>query len=159
MAGSSVESKISVLRPHHLLDILSDFGHGVRHQPHPYGHALHSVADRIFSDLDQEVLFVIAADDVCRPCRHLRPDGKCDDVLHPPSAIASKQAYNDALDRRLWGYLGLAASQRMSVREFLLRVDRSLPGLEEICTHPGEDQDDRRIGLQKGLNLAGIRQE
>jgi hypothetical protein len=69
------------LRPHHLLDIISDYGHGVEYTPHPYGHALHTVAAQVLTDLSLEIEFVLAADAICDPCRHLQSNGVCDDVL------------------------------------------------------------------------------
>jgi len=144
------------LRPHHLLDIISDYGHGIRYQPHAYGHALHTVAEQVLGNVDQEVTFVIAADAVCQGCRHLQADGQCDDVLSQLAEPVSKQSYNDGLDRHLWPYLGLDTGNRMTMRQFLLRVDQRLSGIETICTHPGEEQADRRAGLQRGLERLGI---
>jgi hypothetical protein len=144
------------LRPHHLLDIISDYGHGIRYQPHAYGHALHTVADQVLGNPDQEVTFVIAADSVCQGCRHLQAGGQCDDVLSQLAEPVSKQSYNDGLDRRLWPYLGLDTGNHMTVRQFLLRVHERLPGVETICTHPGEEQADRLAGLQRGLARLGI---
>ena len=143
------------LRPHHLLDIISDYGHGIHYQPHEYGHALHTVAAQILGQLDQEVTFVVAADAICQPCRHLQADGQCDDVLRQLAEPVLKQTYNDDLDRRLWPHLGLDTGNRMTVRQFLLRVRQRVPGIETICTHPGEEQADRLAGLQQGLKRLG----
>jgi hypothetical protein len=143
------------LRPHHLLDIISDYGHGIRYQPHAYGHALHTVAEQVLGNLDQDLVFVIAADAVCQPCSHLQADGQCDDVLSQLAEPVSKQSYNDGLDRRLWPYLGLDTGNRMTMRQFLLRVHQHLPGIETICTHPGEERADRLAGLQRGLERLG----
>ncbi|MBN1583271.1 MAG: DUF1284 domain-containing protein [Anaerolineae bacterium] len=139
------------LRPHHLLDIVTHYGHGVTFRPHPYGHALHLVAEQLLEDPDQEVVFVITADAICQPCRHLQDDGSCDDVLHQLAEPISKQSYNDDLDRRLWPILELDKGHRLTVRQFLARVQQHLPGIETICTHPGEEQAHRREGLQHGI--------
>jgi hypothetical protein len=71
-----------IIRPHHLLDILRDYGHGIRYQPHEYGHALHIVAEEVLRNPDQEIVFVIAADGLCRPYLHLRAGGRCDDTIN-----------------------------------------------------------------------------
>ena len=144
------------LRPHHLLDILCDYGHGITYQPHPYGHALHTVAAEVLSDLETDITFVIAADAICQPCRHLHPDGQCDDLLGPLPDSPSKQAYNDALDRRLWVYLKLDQQHQMTFRTFCQRVSQKLPGIEKVCTHPGEEQSYRLAGLQKALDQLSI---
>jgi hypothetical protein len=144
------------LRPHHLLDILCDYGHGITYQPHPYGHALHTVAAEVLSNLDLKITLVVAADSICQPCRHLHPDGRCDDVLGQLPDSPSKQAYNDALDRRLWAFLKLDQGQTMTVREFCQRVSLNLPGIEKVCTHPSEDEQYRLTGLQKALHQLSI---
>ena len=144
------------LRPHHLIDIISDYGHGVEFAPHPYGHALHIVATRVLNDLSMEIEFVLAADDICYPCRHLQPDGICDDVLSQLAEPISKQVYNDGLDSKLFPYLGIEPGARLTLREFLERVSQHFPGVEQLCTHPGEQETDRRQGLAAGLSRLGI---
>jgi hypothetical protein len=144
------------LRPHHLLDILCDYGHGLTYQPHPYGHALHTVAAEVLSNLDLEISFVIAADAICRPCRHLLPNGQCDDVLGQLPDSPTKQAYNDALDWRLWAYLKLDQQSKMTFRTFCQRVSQNLPGIEKICTHPGEEEAYRLAGLQQATHRLNI---
>jgi hypothetical protein len=144
------------LRPHHLLDIISDYGHGVEYTPHPYGHALHTVAAQVLNDLALEIEFVLTADAICAPCRHLQPNGLCDDVLSQLAEPVSKQAYNDALDSKLFPYLGIAPGARLTMRQFLERVRQHLPGIEQVCTHPGEDRGSRRQGLEDGLLRFGM---
>jgi hypothetical protein len=145
------------LRPHHLLDILNKFGHGLQFTPHPYGHALHTVAAQVLADLDLEVEFVLGADAICQPCRYLQPDGLCADVLRRLPEMPSKQAYNDALDQRLFTYLQIEPGARMTVRAFIERLNAHVPGIEAICTHPGEKQEERLRGLQEGLRQLGFR--
>jgi hypothetical protein len=139
------------LRPHHLIDIVTDYGHGVEFRPHPYGHALHSVAAQVLADMTVEIELVLAADDICSPCCHLQPGGLCDDVLSQLAEPVSKQAYNDALDGRLFPYLGVQPGTRLTMREFLGRLQERIPGIVQICTHPGEEQADRLQGLREGL--------
>jgi len=144
------------LRPHHLIDIINNFGHGREFTPHPYGHAVHTVAAQVLAAPDLEVEFVAAADAICQPCRHLRPDGQCADVLSQLKERVSKQVYNDALDKMLFAYLGMHPGARMTVRAFLERLDAHTPGVEKICTHPGEREEDRLRGIQEGLARLGI---
>jgi hypothetical protein len=144
------------LRPHHLLDIVRSYGQGVEFTPHPYGHALHTVAAQVLADLTIEVEFVLAADDICTPCCHLQPGDVCDDVLSQLTEPVSKQAYNDGLDSRLFPYLGMQPGTRLTVRAFLERVQQHIPGIEQICAHPGEKQADRLQGLRQGLERLGV---
>ena len=146
------------LRPHHLVDIVSKHGHGVKFRPHSYGHALHIVAGQVVSDPDLEVELVLAADEVCYPCRHLRADGRCGDVLGQLEEPISKQVYNDELDGKLFSDFKIRPGMRMTVREFLRRLDQHTPGIEKVCTHPGEEESHRLEGLKRGLARLGVRQ-
>lgn len=145
------------LRPHHILDIVTSHGAGERFEPHPYGHSLHVVAGKVLSDLGLEIQLVVAADAVCRGCRHLGDDGRCDDILSQLDPAPSKQAYNDVLDCRVLDDLGIKPDATMTVRDYLLRVDHRVPGLERICTHPKEDERQRLASLVAGLTKLGVR--
>ena len=147
------------LRPHHILDIVNSHGHDIEFTAHPYGHANHTVAQAILSDLEVEIELVLGADDICKPCKHLHPDGICDDVLSQLERPVSKQAYNDELDARLFAHFKWAPGTTLSCRRFLEEVNRHLPGLEKICAHPKEDTHRRLEGLMRGLLKLGIRQE
>jgi hypothetical protein len=107
---------------------------------------------------DLVVEFVLAADEVCYPCRHLRADGWCEDILPQLEAPTSKQAYNDALDAKLFLFLKMQPGTRMTVREFLEQLDAHTPGIEKICAHPGETGTYRLDGLQRGLVRLGVRE-
>jgi hypothetical protein len=139
-----------------LIDIINKYGHGIEFAPHPYGHALHSVAAQVLDNLSLEIEFVLAADDICHPCRHLQPNGICDDVLSQSVESTSKQVYNDGLDSKLFPYLGLVPGATLTVHQFLERVNQFFPGIEKLCTHPGEQEADRRQGLKAGLSKLGI---
>lgn len=143
------------LRPHHLLDIVCSYGHGEDFQPHPYGHAVHTVAKAVLADLETEVQFVVGADDICAPCTHLR-DGQCDDLVRSVSPPVRKQQYNDELDRRLLQYFQLPPHRAMTVREFLEIVQSKLPGLAALCAHPSETAAHRLTGLAEGLRRLGL---
>ena len=144
------------LRPHHVLDIVSDIGKGVRFEPHPYGHSLHTVAEAILASTDIKAEWVVGSDAICQGCKHLRPNGSCGDLMGPVDHRRSKQAYNDAHDGRLLGFLGFPAGTRMSVREYLVRVLEKMPEIAKVCSHPGESPAERLAGLEKGLAKLGI---
>jgi hypothetical protein len=146
------------LRPHHILDILSASGKGIEYQPHPYGHSLHLVAPRLLSDLDQKIKLVLQADDICEGCEHLLPGGKCKDVLDQLSPSPSKQAYNDVLDSRLFDEFSILPDTVLTLQQYLETVNERIPGIEKICTHPKEDQQERLSGLVSGLIKLGIRE-
>jgi len=139
------------LRPHHLLDIISQHGAGTPFEPSEYGHALHTVAAAVLADPQMNIEFVVDADDICAPCKHL-VNGRCDDVLRRFDPPKSKQEYNDDLDRRLFVYLGMAEGATMTFARFLRLIREHLDGLEQVCTHPGEDAARRRENLERGLD-------
>jgi hypothetical protein len=139
------------LRPHHLLDIINKYGHRQTFEPHPYGHAVHRIAQALLADLDLAIQIVVAADDICEPCKHLKPDGQCDDTVASLRPPVPKQQYNDQLDIRVLGCLGLRPNTVLTARQFLQIVGSKLPGLASICVHPGETQEYRLKGLVEGL--------
>jgi hypothetical protein len=68
----------------------------------------------------------------------------------------SKQAYNDVLDCRLFGFLGFSPGSIMTTHRYLELISEKTPGIEKICTHPKEDAGERLAGLQQGFILLGI---
>jgi hypothetical protein len=147
------------LRPHHILDILRTYGHGKDFTPHQYGHSLHKVAEKLFSDLTIKIQLTNKNDEICEPCIHLLPNGLCDDVLHQLKNPISKQQYNDSLDQKLFVYLNLEQNFILTFTEYLKLINNKVPGIEDICTHPKEDKKYRLDGLIKGLQKTGIKKE
>lgn len=147
------------LRPHHILDIISGHGEDTKYQPQPYGHSLHIVAPKLLSNLDLKIKLVLNADDICEGCKHLMSDGKCKDVLAQLKPSPSKQAYNDVLDCRLFDYLSIENNSVITTRKFLEIVNEKVLGIEKICTHPKENQEERLKGLIDGLIKLGVREQ
>jgi hypothetical protein len=144
------------LRPHHILDIVRNIGHERKTEPHPFGHDLHSVTNKIIENIDQPLVLVVGADDICIPCTKLNTDGICVDVLPQCDDKPSKQKYNDSLDQKVLNYLNLKEETQLTVREYLNCVNGKLNGIEKICTHPKEDERYRLEGLSMGLKKLGI---
>lgn len=153
------ESLAMLTRPHHLLDIISDYGQGVTYQPHPYGHSLHIVAPKLLAELNTGIKLVIAADAVCAGCKNLRPDGKCTDVLGQLTPSPAKQAYNDVLDARVLDCFAIKPDTEMTFRDYLEIVNKHVPGIEKICTHPKENEQERLQGLIEGLLKLEVRKK
>ncbi|MBL7970584.1 MAG: DUF1284 domain-containing protein [Prolixibacteraceae bacterium] len=144
------------LRPHHILDIVRNIGHGRKMEPHPFGHDVHGITQKIIADVDQPLLLVVGADDICLPCSKLNADQMCVDVLLQCDDKPSKQEYNDALDVRVLNFLNLKEGTQLTVREYLNVVHAKLDGIEKVCTHPKEDENYRLEGLTMGLEKLGI---
>lgn len=141
-------------RPHHLVDIICQCGAGTPFRPSPYGHAVHTVADRIIAYPETVIEFGVGADDICAPCIHL-VDGRCDDLVGSLDPPVSKQEYNDALDERLLAFLGMSEGQTMTFREYLRVLRAHLEGLAQVCAHPGETPEARHQRLVAGLEKLG----
>jgi hypothetical protein len=141
-------------RPHHLIDIITQYGAGQPFEPSAYGHAVHTVAARVIADPTVRIEFGVGADDICAPCKHL-VNGRCDDVVGGFDPPVSKHDYNDALDARLLEFLGMEEGQVMSFAEYLTVLRGHLEGLAELCHWPGEEASARREKLERGLEKLG----
>jgi hypothetical protein len=141
-------------RPHHLVDIITQYGAGQPFEPAACGHAVHTVAAAIIADPEVRIEFGLGADDICSPCKHLA-NGRCDDVVRAFDPPVSKHDYNDALDQRLLQFLGMAEGECLTFREYLAALRSHLDGLAELCAHPGEDPRERQENLERGLAKLG----
>jgi len=143
------------IKPHHFVDIITRLGQGAGSlQPHPYGHALHSVFEHILRDPDVLLEMELGADDVCAPCRH-NIDGLCDDVIdtsYRPEAPASKQQWNLLIDRRWCERLGLAQGQRLTARQFCQRLRERASDITDIYREiPADRTRQRHARLLRGV--------
>jgi len=143
------------MKPHHFVDILADFGRGATpYAAHPYGHALHSVAEEVLSRPETVLEIELGADDICAPCIH-NINGMCDDLIdtsYRPAAPKSKREWNLIVDNRWCERLGIRQGDRMTARHLceLIR-DRAgdLSGIyQEI---PAEMVARRQEALAKGI--------
>lgn len=141
-------------RPHHLIDIIVQYGAGQPFAPSDYGHAVHTVAAQVIAHPETAISFGVGADDICAPCKHLVA-GRCDDVLGQLDPPLSKHDYNDALDEKLLAFLGLAEGQVLSFGEYLAVLRAHLAGLAELCAHPGENAAEKSVRLEHGLAKLG----
>ncbi len=120
-----------LIKPHHFLDIIRDFGAGRVHTPHPYGHAVHLAAVRIREDRGLLLRLTSGADFICTPCR-LLCNGHCTDSTGTPGRIVSKEAYNRLIDRRLFRRFGLHEGALMHADEFCALALTGLGQIKEI---------------------------
>ncbi len=143
------------IKPHHFVDILSSVGEGTTEfQPHPYGHAVHSVAARLLAQRDLEIQLEFGADDICRPCRHNR-GGLCDDTIdtsYRPTAPKSKREWNLLLDRRWCERLGLREGERLTARAFGERLRDRAGDIRDIYREiPAERTAIKQAALERGV--------
>lgn len=113
------------IKPHHFVDLITALGQGqLPAEPHPYGHALHLVAQELVADRDVMLRIELGADDICAPCRH-NIGGRCDDVIDTsfrPTAPSSKREWNLLLDERWCERLGIQQGDVLTARQLCQRL-------------------------------------
>ena len=144
------------LRPHHIIDIVRNIGNNRPLTPHPYGHLVHKITQKILDDVKQDCRLVIDNDDICGPCIKLDKYNRCTDILPQLETPVSKQEYNDELDRRILDHLKIEEGSILKIDDFLRMIAGDMDKMVNICTHPKEDPEYRRNGLLKGLKILGI---
>ena len=142
------------IKPHHFIDIVTRVGEGGAFQPHPYGHAVHTVAARILADADVMLEMELGADDICAPCVH-NVDGLCDDRIdtsYRPQAPPLKREWNLRIDRRWCDRLGLRPGERLTARAFCERLrDRAGDITDIYREEPPDRTADRARKLSAGV--------
>jgi len=153
-SGLKREDMIAI-KPHHFVDIVTAVGDGcTEFEPHPYGHAVHTVSKEIVGNPDVTLRIELGADDICLPCCH-NIDGRCDDTIDTsfrPEAPESKREYNLLIDRRWCERLGLRQDDELTAREFCMLIRERAGDLESIYReNPPERTADRVAKLNRGL--------
>lgn len=143
------------IKLHHFVDIITAFGDGcTAPPPHPYGHAVHSVTQEVLADRDVVLRMELAADDICRPCRH-NLGGLCDDVIDTsfrPHAPESKREYNLLIDERWLEQLDLRQDDQLTARELCLRIRDRAGDITDIYREmPADRTAARHAKLRKGI--------
>jgi hypothetical protein len=143
------------IKPHHFVDILRAFGEGqTAFEPHPYGHAVHLVAERVLRERDAMLEMELGADAICEPCVH-NVGGLCDDTIDTsfrPDAPASKREYNLRIDERWCARLALAQGHRLTARELCRRLADGMGDLRDIYReNPPERVAAREAALRAGI--------
>jgi len=145
------------IKPHHFVDILAALGTGQAcPEPHPYGHALHTVMRRIVDDPSVMLRIELGADDICRPCRH-NVGGLCDDTIDTsfrPAAPPAKGEYNLLLDRRWCERLGLAEGEELPALTLCERIGKRMDNLAGIYREdPSAKTAKKHADLARGVAL------
>lgn len=145
------------IKPHHFVDIITSFGAGERtFQPHPYGHAVHSVSQRLLDNRDILLEMELGADDICDPCIH-NIAGSCDDTIprsYSPLVPSSKREYNLMLDERWCERIGVKQGDSLSARDLAQRIRERMGDITDIYREiPVERIAERKQKLVKGLRF------
>ena len=145
------------IKPHHFVDIVTACGdERTPFQPHPYGHAVHTVAKEILANFDIDLRIELGADDICLPCRH-NILGLCDDTIDNsfrPQAPTSKREYNLLIDQRWAERLGLRQDDQLTARELCLRIRDCADDIADIYREtPSDRTAERQAKLQRGIAM------
>ncbi len=148
-------AEILRIKPHHFIDIITGFGAGISAPaPHPFGHAVHTVTVRILAERDIVLEMELGADDICAPCRYNNA-GVCEDTIdtsYRPQAPSSKRQWNLRIDGRWCERLGLSAGDRLSAREFCVRLQQHAGDLTDIYREiPAARTAERQTKLEAGV--------
>ncbi len=139
---------------------MTAYGDGQRRfEPHPLGHAVHSVAHEVLGDPDMELCMELGADDICAPCTQ-NANGQCQDSIdtsYRPEAPTTKREWNLRIDQRWCGRLGLAQGDRLTARQFCERLAVCTDDIDDIYAEvPQAMTADRlrkmRAGVARILN-------
>lgn len=145
------------IKPHHFVDIMTALGDGrAQFQPHPYGHAVHSVAKEILRNPEIMLSIELGADQICVPCCH-NVDGLCDDTIDTsfrPQAPKSKREYNLLIDRRWCRRLRLEQKDQLTARELCRRIRDCADDIEDVYREmPPDKTAERQAKLKRGIAM------
>ena len=144
------------IKPHHFIDIITKYGAGtLSFSPHPYGHAVHSIARNIIDNRDVLLEIDLGADDICSPCIH-NIDGICDDTIdtsYRPEAPQSKHEWNLLIDRRWCKRLDIGRGDRLSAVQFCCKLREMNRNITDIYREiPANRTTERLLNLEKGVD-------
>ena len=144
-------SQIIKIRPHHLLDIIRDFGNEVERETHPWGASLASVTHNILSNINQEVEFVLNVDSICKTCSKLNGH-ICEAKINNELLMRD---YNDRLDQALFSALNISPGNKLPVIEFLRIVYKKIEVLN-LFNSPSNNPIARKQGTKSAFDKLGI---
>jgi len=139
------------IRPHHLLDILRDFGNDVKRETHPWGASIANVSKCIISNINQKVEFVMGVDSICQTCSKLN-GYICEARINNELLMRD---YNDRLDRALFSALNIAPGDKIPVIEFLRIISDNIEILD-LFNSPSNNPMVRKHGTESALDKLGI---
>jgi hypothetical protein len=140
------------IKPHHFLDILRDYGAGRVWEPHPYGHALHTVARSLLDNRGQPLTLVLDADDICHPCQK-NDNGTCADWTESPGYRIRKEDWNRRIDQRILKLFELAEGTVISAVDLARLALRHLSDISTVWREAPKERTQERVrNLSCGLS-------
>lgn len=145
-------SQMIKIRPHHLLDIIRDFGNEVKRETHPWGASLASVSQSILLNINQKVEFVMGADSICKTCSKLNGH-ICEARINNELLMRD---YNDRLDQALFSALNIAPGSKLPVIEFLRIIKNNIEVLN-LFNSPSNNPITRKRGTESAFEKLGVK--
>jgi hypothetical protein len=144
------ENNTIYLTPHHLLDVLKDFGSkGGGSTEVSYKQDLRfPIILKLLENPKQKIELVFKHDDLCKKCRYLNQNHVCVDMFSQFFPPLPRQIYADELNEKLFSMLDFSPGYITKADEFLAQVLSGIPALIALATHPGEDEEYTGIGLR-----------
>lgn len=139
-------NELIMLRPHHLLDLLKDYGNKKKITPHPFGASVPEITNRVFSNIDQVIQMVPRVDSICVTCRML-DNNICQAKIRDNLLM---REYNDNLDDKLFKVMNLTPYQEISIAQFIRITKDNLDIILGCFTSP----DNNRVYRKKGTKSA-----
>lgn len=140
------------IKPHHFIDIVTSFSaENLSFKPHPYGHAVHIVSEKVWNNRDAVLEMELGADDICEPCKH-NIDGGCDDVIDTsfrPEAPSLKREWNLIIDKRWCERLNLKQGDRLTASEFCRLLQSNIDDITSIYREIPADRTTERLSKLK----------
>ncbi|MGL1892015.1 MAG: hypothetical protein OCD02_10330 [Spirochaetaceae bacterium] len=135
------------IRPHHLLDMLRDYGNKVVHHTHPFGASVKEVTNIVMSSTESFVM-VPRVDSICETCSMLE-DEICQAKIREDLLMSE---YNDDLDDKLFQVMKLKPFMKLTLLDFTLIIDGMLDTILEQFTSPDNNKGLRYIGTKKAIS-------
>ena len=144
-------AKPLLIKPHHLLDIIRDFGAGRQHEPHPYGHHVHRLAGIIRDNPETVFVLTAEADSICEPCCNL-VENRCVDTTTSPGKEVSKESWNRLIDSRILERLALEEGAAITALDFCRLASERLGNLYTLYAEADPEKTAvREKNLERGL--------
>ena len=145
------------IKPHHFVDIITSFGRGAREfQPHPYGHAVHTVSQQVLEDPGVLLEIELGIDTICLPCKH-NVSGTCQDTIdtsYRPQAPPLKREWNLLIDLRWCQRLGIQQGDALTAHQLCERLASVGQDITYIYAEiPTDRTRDRALHLTKGIHF------
>lgn len=154
--GEKTEMRLKLhIKPHHMVDIICSFGRGKKDfNPHPFGHAVHTVAETVFNNPDVNFYIELGIDTICRPCKYNTGD-KCSgtiDTSFRPLAPKSKNEWNLLIDKRWCKKLGLKQGDLLTARQFGRLLEEKAMDVSDIyCEFAPDRILNKQQSIEKGV--------